>query len=164
MRQMQRIGLSLPSEAQWEYGARGGTSTSWWTGHDRESLRGKVNIADQTAAKFGASWPAISDWPDLDDGAAVHTEVGHYPANDFGLHEVTGNLWEWCLDGYESKFYSLHLQEDPVAPWEGSPTRVRRGGGFTSEASLARLANRFDLSPQSGGNALGLRPARSITQ
>src|SRR6185436_2912796 len=61
-----RVGLTLPSEAQWERGARGSTSTIWWTGAERESLRRKVNIADQTAKRAGAPWGDINDWPDLE--------------------------------------------------------------------------------------------------
>jgi formylglycine-generating enzyme required for sulfatase activity len=163
MTQLPRLGLSLPSEAQWEYGARAGTSTSWWTGQDRESLRGKVNLADQTAKKAGAPWAAISDWPDLEDGGAVHTEVGFYSANAFGLHEVAGNLWEWCLDGYDQNAYGSNRPQDPVARWEGSSNRVNRGGSFYDTASDARSAFRFFITPEYRDNYLGLRPAQGIT-
>jgi len=139
-----RIGLSLPSEAQWEHGARGGTDTPWWTGPERESLRGKVNLADQTAKKAGAPWSDINDWPDLEDGSIVHSEVGRYAPNGFGLHEVAGNLWEWCQDGRGAN-------------------RVNRGGSFGSAASRARSAFRDVSTPEGLNNDLGLRVARGIT-
>ena len=101
---MRDLGLALPSEAQWERAARGGRSTACWTGQERESLRDNVNLADQTAKKAGAIWQSIAEWPDLEDGSVVHCAVGKYAANGFGLHEVAGNVWEWCLDGYDFRF------------------------------------------------------------
>jgi formylglycine-generating enzyme required for sulfatase activity len=160
---LERLGLSLPSEAQWEYGARGGTTTVWWTGQERESLRGQVNLADQTALQAGATWPDISEWPDLEDGSVVHAAAGRYAANGYGLHEVTGNVFEWCLDGYDPGFYARQLGQDPVSPWPGSAGRVARGGGFNNGASSARAAFRLVSSPEYRDDDLGLRPARALS-
>jgi serine/threonine protein kinase/formylglycine-generating enzyme required for sulfatase activity len=159
---LESLGLSLPSEAQWECGARGGTSTAWWTGQERESLRGNVNLADQTAKKAGAPWATIADWPDLEDGSVVHCAVGKYAANGFGLHEVAGNVWEWCLDGYDSGFYGKKSGKDPRSPWSGASLRVLRGGGFDYAASSARSASRDNPTPEDRGHALGLRPSRAL--
>ena len=145
--------MSLPSEAQWEYGARGGTSTVWWTGQERESLRGKVNIADQTAKRRGASWVDIDDWPDFEDGSVVHAEIASFPANGFGLHEVAGNLWEWCLDGYDQAFYRARSAGTPLLSWSGSASRVFRGGGFSFSAS----ADALGAPPRSRAGLPGLR-------
>jgi formylglycine-generating enzyme required for sulfatase activity len=158
-----RLGLSLPSEAQWEYGARGEMDTPWWTGAEREALRGMVNLADQSAKRAGAPWSDIGDWPDLDDGSAVHAEVGHYAANGFGLCEVTGNVWEWCLDGHDDAPSGNATRLDPAAPGEGTPQRYLRGGSYNNAASYARSANRYGLAPVYRGDDLGLRPARRIT-
>lgn len=157
-----RVGLTLPTEAQWEFGARGGTSTCWWTGAERESLRGKVNLADQTAKRAGAAWGDINDWPDLEDGGIVHTEVGHYPPNAFGLHEVAGNLWELCLDGYDLAYYRTGPTVDPVAPWAQVDSRATRGGSFDYAAVSARSANRDRNSPELRSYGLGVRPARRV--
>ncbi len=159
----ERLALSLPSEAQWENGARGGTETAWWTGAERESLRGKVNLADQSAKRAGAPWSDVNDWPDLDDGSALHSEVGHYAANGFGLCEVAGNVWEWCLDGFDIAFYKRSPKVDPVAPWVGSADRVLRGGSFALAASVARSAIRDNNPPGDASFNLGLRPAKGIT-
>jgi len=158
---MARLGLSLPSEAQWENGCRGGTATSWWTGQERESLRGKVNIADKTASDAGATWGDIKDWPDLVDGWVVHAAVGSFPANPFGLDEVHGNVWEWCADGYDGRFYAKSPKTDPFAPIAGSASRVVRGGSFNDAASYARSAPRNSNTPVIRTSHLGLRPARA---
>ncbi|MCC6405959.1 MAG: SUMF1/EgtB/PvdO family nonheme iron enzyme [Planctomycetes bacterium] len=157
-----RVGLTLPSEAQWECGARGGTSTIWWTGAERESLRGKVNLADQTAKRAGAAWGDINDWPNLEDGGVVHTEGGRYSANAFGLHDVAGNLWELCLDGYDMSFYGRGAGVDPLASAAGADSRATRGGSFDYAAVYARSANRDRNSPELRSYSLGVRPARPL--
>ncbi|MBL8693988.1 MAG: SUMF1/EgtB/PvdO family nonheme iron enzyme [Planctomycetes bacterium] len=159
---MERLGLALPSEAQWEHGARGWTSTPWSTGAERESLRGNVNLADQTAHKAGAPWSAIHDWPDLTDGSVVHAAVGKYGANPFGLHDVHGNVWEWCLDGYDAGFYAKNPGQDPVSPWSGSASRVARGGSFNLSALYARSAYRAANTPGLQDTSIGLRPSRAL--
>jgi formylglycine-generating enzyme required for sulfatase activity len=158
------LGLSLPSEAQWECGARGGTSTAWWTGQERESLTGKVNIADKSYVKAGGSAAQAAELPDLDDGSVVHCAVGNaeYAPNGFGLHEVAGNVWEWCLDGYDSGFYGKKSGKDPRSPWSGDSARVYRGGSFGLAASLARSASRNRGTPENRGSYLGLRPSRAL--
>jgi len=156
---LDRLGLSLPTETQWEYGARAGTATPWWTGEQRESLRGRVNLADQTAREGGANFESIADWPDLEDGAFAHAAVGSYSANPFGLHEVSGNLWEWCLDAY------LQYSDDgmePRVPSPGIDVRTNRGGSFYDAASSARSSCRTSYAAESREFGLGLRPAREL--
>jgi formylglycine-generating enzyme required for sulfatase activity len=159
------LGLVLPTEAQWERAARAGTSTPWcFGGPDREVLRGKINIADKTAKDAGATWTAIQDWPDHEDGSSVHCAIGFYPANDFGLHEVHGNLWEWCSDAYSSSAYRARDGAvDPQVAGDGSAARVLRGGSFSSTAVFARAAGRGNNTPGIQNVSLGLRPARGIT-
>lgn len=154
--------LTLPSEAQWEYSTRGGSTTPWWTGHERESLKTKTaaNIADQSATRVGAIWTAIKDWPELDDGYAVHCPVDAYAANPFGLHNVHGNLWEWCLDGYSRTFYAEEHELDPVNPPANSADRITRGGSFVSDATSARASYRYDNARGDAGGYVGFRPAR----
>ena len=160
-RELRRLGLALPTEAQWEYACRAGTTSVWSTGNDRESLRGKVNLADQAAKRVGASWSAIQDWPDLDDGHAVHAPVGTYEANAWGLHEVHGNVWEWCRDLYGS--YSLDVREgsgERKVPVSSARFRVRRGGNFRYAARYGRSAYRYAPTIRYD---LGARPSRAIS-
>ena len=163
MEVMDRLGLSLPSEAQWEYGARAGTTTVWWTGSERESLRGAVNLADQAAARAGSSWLTIADWPELDDGYPAHAPVNAFLPNAFGLHNVNGNVYEFCLDGYHGDFYLWSATKDPVDPPRGSDYRVIRGGSLVTDALRARSAQRGSCAPSWFDWYIGLRPARTIT-
>jgi formylglycine-generating enzyme required for sulfatase activity len=159
---MERLGLSLPSEAQWEYGARAGTTSMWWPGNERESLLGAANLADQAAARAGAQWWDIKDWPQLDDGFAMHAPVERFAPNGFGLHNVHGNVLELCLDGYDGGFYEQAASKDPVFLPKGSSIRISRGGSFASTAVLARSAYRMGTTLSFAGANIGLRPARTI--
>ena len=161
-RELQRLRLSLPTEAQWEFGARAGSQTPWWTGAMRESLLDAVNLADQTAARAGSPWPDIKDWPELDDGYEVHAPVFAHRANGFGLHGVHGNVWEWCRDGFDTSFYRQSPAQDPVCPPGSSATRVNRGGCFANAAALARSANRGSDAPTVADRYLGVRPAMLV--
>jgi len=163
LRELPRMGLSLPSEAQWEMGCRAGTETPWWSGEERESLKGVANLADAYARDHGgSSWTSIQEW--LHDGATSHAPVGTYGANPYGLHEVHGNVWEWCLDGYDPGFYGRGSEIDPVAPWEGAATHVARGGAFPDAAAAARSAERIGGTPSKADADLGLRPARAVSE
>lgn len=159
---LSQLGLVLPTEAQWEYACRAGTSSSWWPGASREEIEGKVNIADRAAARAGASWAAIDDWPELDDGSPVHARVGTYPPNPFGLHEVHGNLWEWCQDSFKSRAYELHTGTDPQVSGPASDAHISRGGGYNDPLHYVRSADRSaDPAGYSSAN-LGLRPAMGL--
>src|SRR5262245_14637069 len=96
---MRRLQLTLPTEAQWEYAARAGTETIWWTGGEKESLEGAANLADvanQRMMQASLGGGDVEAW--LDDGHARSSPVGSYRANPFGLHDVVGNVSEWCRD------------------------------------------------------------------
>ena len=136
---MVRLGLSLPSEAQWERGARAGTTTAWCTGQEPESVLGS-GVFD---ANFG-------------------TRVGGYPGNGFGLHDVHGNVVEWCLDGGWEAPYDVDCGVDPVAPGAGTDFREARGGGYKSMAVDARSAHRSRLHFNATQTDLGLRPAQRL--
>ena len=134
-----RHGLVLPSEAQWEYGCRGNTATPYWC--DLADLKELANVADATAKRAGTGW-TCETWS---DGHIVHAPVGTFGANGFGLHDVHGNVWEWCRNLYGS-----------------SSSRVYRGGSFGSPAVLARSAGRSNGAETIRGHSLGLRPARTL--
>ena len=157
----EHLGLTLPTESQWEYAARGGTDTPWWTGGEKASLDGAANLADQAAARAGAAWPGIADWPELDDGWAVHAPVNALKPNPFGLHGVHGNVWEWCRDWYSLYGSPVH-EGDGERDAEPHRFKVNRGGGFRHEAAYARSSCRNNTPPEFRIDHLGVRPARSI--
>jgi formylglycine-generating enzyme required for sulfatase activity/serine/threonine protein kinase len=163
-----RLDLALPTEAQWEYGARGGTSTTWWTGDEARFLAGAANIADLFFRTNGG--PNVASWPHeqwLDDGYVVHAPVGTYAANPFGLHDVHGNVLEWCRDlsvSYDVKVgagdgeRAMFHTTGPTAP----DKRSIRGGDWNNVASYARAAARYSNTPDARSSTYGVRPVRGI--
>jgi formylglycine-generating enzyme required for sulfatase activity len=156
-----RLGLELPSEAQWEYGARAGTTTVWWTGNDKQTLSEAGNVSDSYAKVHGGHfWP--SHELDIDDGYTEHARVGSDRANSFGLHGVIGNVWEWCEDGYQSDFFGQPSKRYRVPDPAGSSLRVDRGGSYSMVASFARSAYRNLDPPSHFASNLGVRPGRRV--
>jgi len=114
------VGMALPTEAQWEYAARAGTATVYWSGD-----------AEADLARVGWYEGNSEDHPN---------RVGELPANAWGLHDVHGNAWEWVADWYGE--YVPGPQVDPTGP-EAGQFRVRRGGFWGYDASDARAARRY---------------------
>jgi formylglycine-generating enzyme required for sulfatase activity len=136
--------LALPTEAQWEYAARGGTTTPWWTGPTSTSLDGKANV-DGTR-----------------DGYEKHSPINTFPPNPFGLYNVHGNVWEWCRDVYSTTSYRY-----PVRPGDGlrlltGDQRVFRGGGYDDNANFSRSSYRYGYKPNFDFDVAGVRPSREI--
>lgn len=154
-RELFRLGLRLPSEAEWEFAARGDTTTVWWTGNDKDSLKGAANLCDAFFKSHGGpSSLKYEEW--LDDGYTAHAPVGSFRSNPFGLHDVHGNLWEWCRDSYTR--YDVTLSDD-----SDSGLWVVRGGSWFDLAWMSRSANRGGNGPDSRNNVLGVRPAAFTT-
>ncbi|MEZ5967236.1 MAG: bifunctional serine/threonine-protein kinase/formylglycine-generating enzyme family protein [Planctomycetota bacterium] len=156
---VRRVGLLLPTEAQWEYACRAGGDTPWSTGRRAEDLAGFANVLDHTAA-------SNFDWgePDVgfDDGFGGPAPVGTFAANAWGLFDMHGNVSEWCRDGSDDETY--------IGPWApqdgGRPTddarRCARGGSFQDIARVVRSAARNVSAVDSRDNTLGLRPIRVL--
>ena len=129
-------GYRLPTEAEWEYACRAGTTTAYNT---------------------GASMSNNTGWYNGNSDLKTHP-VGQNPANAWGLYDMHGNVWEWCYDGFGS--YSSGAQTDPVGEFWGGG-RVRRGGSWFASAQIARSACRDHCRPDYRVHYLGFRVARN---
>ena len=126
--------FGLPSEAQWEYAARGGGKNELYAGG---------NDIDKVA------------WFEANSRGRTHP-VGMKRPNGFGLYDMSGNVWEWCLDTFSPGAYGQHQKQNPVIKLPG-PDRVIRGGSWNLDAWSARCARRFGFSSDLFGPGLGFR-------
>ncbi len=141
-------GGALPSEAQWEYAARGGLRDADYPWGREERLGGRYPA---NYRQFGGD-PAA-------DGFAGLAPVGRYPAHGFGLYDMVGNVWEWCADWYAEDTYATSRSDNPAGPAQGR-TRVVRGGSWLSPQGYRpghRVWARASRAPDYTSEDVGLR-------
>jgi formylglycine-generating enzyme required for sulfatase activity len=149
----------LPSEAQWEYAARGGTKTRYWSGDDPDSLAKIANTADADFfAKFPNYYPKDKTLS-AHDGFALPAPVGSFSANPFGLCDIHGNVWEWTNDWYAKDYYANSPVDDPPGPASGGE-KVRRGGAWHTAPLWSRVSFRNYNTVDSRYPNLGFRVVR----
>ncbi len=135
-------GGRLPTEAEWEYAARGGNKSKGYL------YAGSDNMND-------VGWYADNSGQEL-------MPVGQKMPNELGLYDMSGNVWEWCIDWYAEDYYSNSVgSTNPDGPEEGEE-KVLRGGSYWFTAEVCDVNNRFAVSPLSGHFIRGLRLVKDI--
>lgn len=136
-------GYRLPTEAEWEYAAKAGKETRYGWGN--ETGENNANCYD-----CGSPWDNESTSP-----------VGSFPPNAFGLHDMTGNVWEWVEDVYHDDAYSILGNVDPIYIGEGFH-RVIRGGSWYDSAPYSEVTRRKCNDPRHGYYDIGFRLAKTL--
>ena len=134
-------GYRLPTEAEWEYAAKGGQNSRGY------KYSGGNNIGEVA-------------WYISNSGGKTHP-VGQKNPNELGLYDMSGNVWEWCNDLYGSVYYKNSPSNNPKGPSSGRG-RVLRGGSWYSNPDGARTANRGNYSPGGSGSNYGFRFVRAF--
>jgi len=134
-------GMRLPSEAEWEYACRAGTTTAFNNGSSDDATVGTIA------------------WYTTNAGGQTHT-VGGKAANALGLYDMSGNVWEWVNDWYGSTYYSVSPSTNPLGPVTGA-NRVFRGGSWANLTNYVRSSSRGDGTPVYASSAVGFRVARA---
>jgi formylglycine-generating enzyme required for sulfatase activity len=144
-------GRKLPTEAQWEYAARGGRRGQRFPWGDELTPKG-VHRANVWQGQF----PAHNSG---EDGWLATAPVRSFDPNDFGLYQMSGNVWEWCADWFGRDYYAGAPARDPTGPVTGE-ARITRGGSYLCHHSYCtryRVAARTANTPESASGNVGFR-------
>ncbi len=152
-------GYRLPTEAEWEKGARGGLTGKRFSWGD--TIRHAQANYYASGTNFGNVSGNAGFHPNYTAGGSPYSSpVGSFAPNGYGLYDMAGNMWEWVWDWYGSGYYASSPSADPRGPSSGS-YRIYRGGYWGLHAFNCRVAYRFSTYPDNSNNNFGFRLARS---
>ena len=155
---MSLTGLRLPTEAEWEYAYRAGTSTAFHS-YALSPTEGQPNGFDYDTLLGNIGWYSGNNG--LSGSSTYGTKaVGGKLANALGLYDMSGNVWEWCQDWYSSTYYASSPLANPTGPTTGTE-RLGRGGYWTYNSNECRASRRISFTPGSNFNNLGFRVVRT---
>ena len=130
----------LPTEAEWEYACRAGTTTRYYSGDDPETVATVGNVADAT---YRATFPRVEHTIKASDGYVFTAPVGQFKPNAFGLYDMHGNAWQWCADWSRDDYYADSPVVNPPGPESGNGLRLSLRADRQSFRSLPRASRRL---------------------
>lgn len=152
----------LPSEAEWEYACRAGSTTARFWGDDRDSAKHYANVSDLSLAREIKAEPDLDQYLQVDDGYPYTSPVGAFRPNRFGLYDMLGNVWEWVGDVWHESYKGAPIDGSAWTTGGSDGSRVLRGGSWNDYPWNVRSGARSRNQPGNRNGEVGFRVARTL--